>query len=259
MKSQNKSVITILSFLLLLSVGLVSAQNKYDFNQFWKETGDFIAKPFSWEGSDLIKAGSIVAGTILIMQADEPVKSKMMEDRSLENRGIMRFGTIYGDATPHLALGAGLLAFGYIGENDFARQFGYEMVQAIAYTGAVTLLLKSLIGRGRPSAVDNAFTFRPFDLAKGDQFQSLPSGHSSISFAVSTVFASKVKSPWLKALCYAPAVITAASRVYNNRHWVSDVFLGAFIGHFIGKFVVDMHDSPVEISGGSSLGIRIRL
>ena len=244
---------------LLLTTSGLFAQQKFDFSQFRTETSKFILKPFSWDGNDFLKAGGILAGTVLLMQADEPIKTEMMKDRAYENKGLMRFGTIYGDATPHIAIGVGLLAHGLIDNNDYTKRFGYELLQAITYTGAVTLVLKTVIGRGRPSSSDNAFNFSPFAITKGDQFQSIPSGHASVAFAVSTVFASKFENGWLKALCYTPAFITIASRVYNNRHWASDVFLGAFLGHFIGQFVVDLHSDSINIDNNSLLGISIRL
>lgn len=259
MNKYNNKLVLYFFILNIFFSRFLSAQQKYDFAQFKTETTHFILSPFSWDTNDFVTAGGIVLGTSIIMQSDESVKKLMMEDRSMENRGLMRFGTTYGDATPHLILGAGLLIHGYIAENDYTKQFGYEMLQALTYTGAVALVLKSVIGRGRPSAVDNAFTFFPFAINKGDQYQSLPSGHASVAFTVSTIFASKFKNGWLKALCYAPAFITAASRVYNNRHWFSDVFLGAFIGHFIGNFVVDQHVGPLELDRQALLGIKIKL
>jgi len=259
MKKRFLLFLSLSQFLFFFTAAEVKAQQNYDFAQFGSETYKFIQKPFSWDKTDILTAGGIILGTAILMQADEPVKDKMMEDRSCENKGLMRFGTIYGDAVPHIILGAGLLAHGYLCGDISTKRFGFEIAQALTYTGAVTIILKGIIGRGRPSAVDDAFTFSPFALSKGDQYQSLPSGHSSVAFAMSTVFASKFKNGWLKALCYTPAFITAFSRVYNNRHWFSDVFLGAFIGHFIGRYVVDLHDGPIEINGSSSLSINLRI
>ena len=35
--------------------------------------------------------------------------------------------------------------------------------------------------------------------------------------------------------------MVALSRIYHNKHWTSDVFLGTAVGYFIGKFVVDFN------------------
>ena len=39
-------------------------------------------------------------------------------------------------------------------------------------------------------------------------------------------------------LVYGVASLTAFSRLNRNKHWASDVFVGAAIGYFIGKMVV---------------------
>nr|MDA3861232.1 phosphatase PAP2 family protein [Melioribacteraceae bacterium] len=46
---------------------------------------------------------------------------------------------------------------------------------------------------------------------------------------------------YLKILAFLPAFLTATSRVYQNHHWASDVFLGAFIGYFTAKYITDLH------------------
>ncbi|MDZ7765620.1 MAG: phosphatase PAP2 family protein [Melioribacteraceae bacterium] len=37
-------------------------------------------------------------------------------------------------------------------------------------------------------------------------------------------------------------LVTAYSRVYENRHWLSDVVLGGIIGYTTAKFFVKEHD-----------------
>lgn len=258
MEKKSLPLSLMICILLFVANSLSIAQQKFDFSQLADETNKFIIKPLNWDKNDFLTAGSIIAGTALLMQFDKSIKAEMMKDRSYENRGVMLWGTIYGDAKPHLALGAGLLAHGFLADNNFTKKFGYELLQAIAYSGAVTVLLKVVLGRERPAYSGSEFNFSSFSL-RSDQFQSIPSGHSSVAFAVSTVIASKFEDDWLKALCYVPAVITAFSRVYNNRHWASDSFLGSFIGYFIGKFVVELHDDNIQTDGNSMLSVKIKL
>jgi membrane-associated phospholipid phosphatase len=42
-------------------------------------------------------------------------------------------------------------------------------------------------------------------------------------------------------ILYAGAALTGISRMYNNRHWASDVLVGAGIGTFAGLKVVRYH------------------
>ena len=90
------------------------------------------------------------------------------------------------------------------------------------------LLLKPLIGRIRPFAVNTAVELLippPLDA-------SFPSGHTAASFAA--VFALRASgSPlWKPALAVAAAI--AFSRLYLYVHWPSDVLGGALLGAFLG-------------------------
>ena len=261
MKIKHSFISTFLCAIFLFNISSISAQQKYDIHQAFDETGKFLLKPFHWDKDDLLTAGGVILGTVILTQIDKPVKNFMMQDRSYADRGLMSFGTFYGSAVPHLALGAGLFLHGLIWDNNYTKKFGFELIQALAYTGIVTELLKYTFGRERPSSTDSPFNFSPFSF-KGDEDQSLPSGHCTVVFAATAVIASKFENGWIKALCYAPAFITAFSRVYNNRHWVSDTFLGGFVGYFIGSYIVGLHEekenSGVQISG-SLLSISIKL
>lgn len=63
-------------------------------------------------------------------------------------------------------------------------------------------------------------------------FSSFPSGHTATAFAAAELLRAEYwhRAPWIGVLGYAAATTTGALRVYNNRHWVSDVVAGAAIG-----------------------------
>jgi len=108
-----------------------------------------------------------------------------------------------------------------------------------------------MFGRDRPEANDEHMKFNLFDSRKNNK-NALPSGHAALSFSLSTVLSSLTDDPYLKGLFYVPAVITCVSRVYQNYHWTSDVFVGAALGYFVGNFIVDRHnkifDSRISFS-----------
>jgi hypothetical protein len=66
----------------------------------------------------------------------------------------------------------------------------------------------------------------------GSSNNSFPSGHTSTAFVAATFLWEEYKqvSPWYGVAGYAIAATTGALRVYNNRHWVSDVLAGAGLG-----------------------------
>jgi membrane-associated phospholipid phosphatase len=141
------------------------------------------------------------------------------------------------------------------------RKIAYEIGQASLYTGAVVLTMKSIIGRARPHMNLGRATYHTFTFI-GDDYHSLPGGHTATAFVISTVLSRNVEPKWLKVLMYLPAIITPISRVYQDMHWTSDNVLGGAIGFFIATWVVDVHernDSRVHVSSIFPLTISVTL
>lgn len=66
----------------------------------------------------------------------------------------------------------------------------------------------------------------------GSNFHSFPSGHTATTFVGAHILFKEYKdtSPWIGISGYAVATATGAMRVFNKKHWVSDVVTGAGIG-----------------------------
>jgi membrane-associated phospholipid phosphatase len=107
---------------------------------------------------------------------------------------------------------------------------------------------KFAVGRLRPDASNH---------------QSFPSGHSAVTFAGATVLERHLG--WRKSLlAYTVASYVAASRLHDNRHYLSDVIFGAAVGSVAGRSVVHHAAdywtfTPVNVPGGIAiLAIRTR-
>ncbi len=72
----------------------------------------------------------------------------------------------------------------------------------------------------------------------GSSNNSFPSGHTTTAFVAAEFLRQEYKdvSPLYAVAGYAVAATTGALRVYNNRHWVSDVVAGAGLGILSTKF-----------------------
>jgi membrane-associated phospholipid phosphatase len=232
--------------LILILLSNAAAQNKYNFNQFADEAVELFKRPVKWNGGDWAILGGIAAGTFLTMQFDESVQSIMLKDRNYVNSIPLQFGKYYGEPITPILIGGVLYTLGYANDNEANKQLGFEILEASAFSFFVTSLVKLSFGRARPSAGTDAFDFSPFS-SIDDEHLSLSSGHTSLAFSMSTVLAQHTASNVMKILYYVPAFVTAFSRVYHNRHWVSDTFAGAFVGYFVGRFVVDLHKKKDEL------------
>jgi len=70
-------------------------------------------------------------------------------------------------------------------------------------------------------------------------YDAFPSGHTISIFGTATVISEMYKDTvWVPIVSYSLATLCGLSRVTEDTHWLSDVFLGAVLGYAIGKFVV---------------------
>jgi len=73
----------------------------------------------------------------------------------------------------------------------------------------------------------------------GSNDHSFPSGHTTVAFVSATFLHEEYKdqSIWYSVAGYSIATATGVLRMLNNRHWMSDVFVGAGIGILTTKAV----------------------
>jgi PAP2 superfamily len=114
-----------------------------------------------------------------------------------------------------------LNAFGVKGKNNLRDRTILFALSTIISTAIVTPL-KHVTNVTRPDGSSN---------------NSFPSGHTTTAFANAEFLRMEYKevSPWYGIAGYAMAATAGTLRVYNNRHWVSDVVAGAGFGIFSTK------------------------
>jgi membrane-associated phospholipid phosphatase len=235
-------------------------RNKFDFNQFWNETGSFIKQPTTWGGSDWLKLGLTGAGTFLIMQADQPIRDDVLKDQRYYKSVPIEFGRVWGELYAPVALFGGFAVHSMLTNDMGTRKIAYEIGQASLYAGGVNYVLKVAFGRARPYMEKGHTSYHPFSTLFNTDDQSFPGGHNTAAFAISTVLSRNAKPVWLKTVAYLPAVLTFVCRVYQDQHWTSDDFAGAACGYFIATWVVDLHEqeeSRIQVSSIYPLTIRI--
>lgn len=61
-------------------------------------------------------------------------------------------------------------------------------------------------------------------------YNSMPSGHAAIAFALWTSIAQQYSSRWTQLLCFIVALFAAYSRVYLSEHFFGDIYAGSVVG-----------------------------
>ncbi len=205
-------------------------------NDFWA----LVNKPFNVDKKDSYLLLGAVGGALLLTQLDEPIHKEIIKHPSLNNNQFTKFGDWYGRTGATYSISLSLTSLGLILKDKELVQTGLEVIESYFVANNITSLLKRSFGRARPFMNKGNSYFTPFsDAPNGDN--AFPSGHSTLAFSLSTVLASHVDNTYLKVLIFTPAVITAVSRVMQNMHWTSDVFMGSAIGFFVGSFITNNH------------------
>lgn len=201
-------------------------------------------KPFHLKHQDWIRLGAITLTAAALRLADEPIQRQALKFRNSNSGAIQvsKYITNTGGVYEMITLGT-FGAYGYIFKNEKVKTTTLLATQAYITGTAVETVLKFLTGRSRPSfyhtGTEAEPSFKgPFSKYAGKS--SFPSGHATVAFAAATVFAMEYKSTlWVPIVAYSAATLISASRITENKHWTTDVFVGGVLGYLTGRQVVN--------------------
>lgn len=77
----------------------------------------------------------------------------------------------------------------------------------------------------------------------GSSYTSLPSGHTAQAFLGASILAQEYqyRYPWMPYAAYGVASTVGVMRMMNNKHYISDVLVGAGIGILSTKIIYWTH------------------
>lgn len=139
--------------------------------------------------------------------------------RAARNNFIPSYVNRFDDFLQHVPLIATSVAniAGYEGRSNFKRYL-VSGVLSYACMGVFVNGIKYTAKEMRPD---------------GSTANSFPSGHTATAFVAATIMHKEygqTRSPWWSVLGYGCATTTGIMRTLNNRHWISDILVGAGIG-----------------------------
>jgi len=136
----------------------------------------------------------------------------------------------------------GMWVFSHFSHNEHWRETGFLAGEAAAHSLVMTEAFKYSFRRDRPYQGDGS----------GQFFQSggtsFPSEHSAAAWSVAAVIAHEYPGPLSKILAYSAASLVSYSRVRAEKHFPSDVVIGALIGELAAHQVYTKHHDP-ELGG----------
>ncbi|MES2880548.1 MAG: phosphatase PAP2 family protein [Bacteroidota bacterium] len=201
---------------------------------------------------------ALVTGALAF--ADRPLQKAALRWRKSSGtvRNVSGFITEFGYRYEVVTL-AVFGAYGFIFKQEKMRTTTLLASQAFITGSAVGMLSKYITGRQRPgyfgadSTLARATFHGPFSVFgtkyNGNTFgSSFPSGHTTVAFAAATVFAMEYRDkPIIPIIAYSAASLIGISRVTENKHWATDVLVGAALGYLSGRQVVNNYHRYAKI------------
>jgi len=195
---------------------------------FGNDWGSVLSAPGSFDGNDWLLLGSALGATAAAWAVDEDVREWSQQQRTPDMDAWLRAGDHYGAGKISIALGVLMYSGGEVFDDDWSRTTGRMVLQSLAYSEFITLMLKAVLGRSRPFTDRGSMEFDMFTLSH--ETTSFPSGHTTAAFAVSTTLSRRIAHPAATTLLFSLAGLTMLQRMFSDNHWLSDTVMGAAIG-----------------------------
>jgi membrane-associated phospholipid phosphatase len=180
------------------------------------------------------EAFGFAAISAITFDNDAGIRTAVQGHNSKFRNSVAYVGNAFGYAkNVYPALLLGTVGGKVIGAPDLYR-VSWRALKSTALAGGATLVLKSLVGRGRPDvSPDDPYRFKPITFSSA----SLPSGHTTVAFSFAASLAMETKSVLPDIVLYGLAATTLFARVHVDKHWASDTIVGAGLGILAARIV----------------------
>lgn len=226
---------------------------------------------------DALLLGTFTAVGVMAYHNDRGMARAVRRADLQDNTTLRHTATVFRNiGQPGVLVGAvTTYALGRLAHRTAVATVGLRVTEAIVVTGALTVAGKIVAGRARPY-VSNDKDPADFEIGRGrsEGYTSMPSGHTSAAFATASVMAVEWRALAPRSarlavpLIYAGATMVGLSRMYNDKHWASDVVAGAALGTLTGGAIarwgrahpghaVDRWLLPIRVAPAGGRGVNL--
>lgn len=236
----KRFILIIITFLVLFPMLWAEEHSNYAYKylaSYPQTAGHAITAPLSWQSDDWLKAGAVVLSAGALYLADEDIRHFSQISRSNGTDRMMNIASNFGDyriVAP--ALGLGILG-SYLQNDVKALDTGLLSMKSFVLSSVVCQGLKFATQRNRPSEGQGKKFWQEGKISFDND--SFPSGHSTVVWSIAPILADQYRdSNWIPPVAYGIATITSLSRIYNDKHWASDVMVGTALGYTCSQLVL---------------------
>lgn len=209
----------------------IGALLKYDSKIILRSVGNSFTRPIHWEKKDLKTFGTLLGGTFALYFIDEEANRFFTRIEPDVPSFIKKTGFYAGKPQNYFAATAAIYGFGLLTKNEKVRKTGVLIMSASVTTGVFQSIMKTAVGRARPTEYIGNDSFKPFTNIAG--FHSFPSGHTILSVTMAHAIAKQFDNTWTKVGIYTLGSIAPISRLLDGAHWLTDVVFSTAISIII--------------------------
>lgn len=204
-------------------------------------------EPIPGAGRALLGLGLGVVGVLLVAPFDASwidwahgLEATLAARSPQLNESLKQWTQAFGRIEGGIACGVLLFALGRRG-GAWRRRVA-TLALALVLVGVYVAAFKMAVGRARPGPAMRAtgsyetLIEGPVVAWRDPQFRSFPSGHTASAAAAAAVIAAY--HPGLMPVVWTLTAVVGAERVYDAKHYPTDVVAGGFVGWWTGWFCV---------------------
>ncbi|MBI4051844.1 MAG: phosphatase PAP2 family protein [Elusimicrobia bacterium] len=243
--------ITLLLCLSLASTGFCDENQLFSpdyLRRAWSDFKEMPTKPLHFSRNQWFLTGGILTATFGSFAIDGSIRDYFRDNRNSFSNRLSDYFTHFGDYKYQLPLHLSAWLVGNLFDYSPLKKSAADGAEASLFAaGIITPLIVRISGRALPENNEPALKFRPFVPDRC----CFPSGHTTEAFAVATVLDVNFRETfgyWHSPFLYGIAAATGASRIYDHKHFLSDVILGAGIGWSIGYWLAKKPRNQTQIS-----------
>lgn len=207
-----------------------------------------VISPLYWDKSEWIGAGAVVGASVILYSQDKQIADFWQRNR---NDGFDKANEYFFDPLGKMYYTIPLMGafyiYGSFADNTKSKKVAMDFVKASLYSGILVTAIKHVAHRHRPfQSIPHNPNLWDGPFTENWSHTSFPSGHTIMTFTFAAVIANHYKDKiWIPLTVYSLATLEGVARMYDDKHWSSDVIVGAALGYAIGTFVVNRQHSKI--------------
>ncbi len=250
----NRWYVSIIILIFFFQHSILNAQTSVgqDIKQGWSLSKRTLLQPLQNKTQTAVSIAFLAVGTGILITQDANINRAITTNPTGAKNFIATYvGEPFGNPIFHASLVGGAYLTSKIIQNENLTDKSVRALTALTFSGVSVQLLKIGFSRARPYTGEDQYQFFN-NYFQGASNLSFPSGHTIMAFT----FASSATylfptSNWIPFVVYPLAGVTAWSRMHHNKHWASDVVIGAVLGHFIGKSMAQTKDVKIGVASNA--------